>query len=54
MDRGNKYPDENRDRLKNTNNMWSYPEPEPIAANPDAPATTETGKNDDKAEAEGK
>jgi len=26
MNRGTNYPDEDRDRLKNTNNMWEYPE----------------------------
>lgn len=53
MTSGNPYPDENRDRLKNTNNSWTYPEklgPGPIKAHiPDLPAESPV----DKAEAEG-
>jgi len=41
MNPGRNYPDENRDRLKTTNDMWTYPEhlgPGPLKAHIPAPS----------------
>jgi len=55
MTSGNPYPDDNRDRLKNTNNMWSYPEhlgPGAIKAHIPAPPENAEESKDDQAEVE--
>ena len=51
MSNGNNYPDENRDRLANTNNSWTYEKylgPGPIKAH--IPAPTPEESDVDKAE----
>lgn len=47
MNRGTPYPDDNRDRLSNTNNMWTYEKhlgPGPIKAH--IPHAPESSKDD--------